>query len=108
MDCIFCKIIAGQIPSTKILETQELIVIKDINPKAPIHYLIIPKEHIADMRELTEKTRALGTHIFTAAQKLSKDLNNAPFRLVISNGPDAGQRVYHLHVHFLAGATFVE
>ena len=108
MDCIFCNIIAGQIPSTKILETNELVVIKDINPKAPVHYLIIPKIHLADMRNLTTKTHALGAQIFSAAQKLSKDLNNAPFRLVISNGHEAGQRVYHLHVHFLAGATFTE
>lgn len=105
MDCIFCKIIKKEIPAAIIAETNDILVIKDINPKTPIHYLIIPKEHIKDLRELDSKNLNVGTHIFVMAQQLSKDLNNAPFRLVVSNGHEAGQRVFHVHVHFLAGAV---
>lgn len=108
MDCVFCKIISGQLPAAKILETKDLIAIKDINPRAPIHYLIIPKKHITDMRDLAPETIQIGEHVFAFAQQLSKNLNNTPFRLVISNGHEAGQRVYHLHVHFLAGTAFVD
>lgn len=106
MDCIFCKIIAGTIPSTKVVETAELIVIKDIAPKAPIHYLIIPKKHSDDVRVWTAADLPLAGTIFAMAQQLSKQLNNCAFRLVISNGYDAGQRVFHTHVHFLAGGKF--
>lgn len=108
MDCIFCKIIAGAIPSTKIAETEELIVIKDIAPKAPIHYLIIPKKHSEDVRAWAAVDLPLAGTIFAMAQQLSKQLNNCAFRLVISNGYDAGQRVFHTHVHFLAGGKFSE
>lgn len=108
MDCIFCNIISGKIPAQKIAETDELIVIKDIAPKTPIHYLIIPKKHVKDMRDFDASDMILGAKICAMAQQLSRQLNNTDFRLVISNGHDAGQRVFHMHVHFLAGATIAE
>lgn len=108
MDCIFCKIIAGTIPSTKIAETDSLLIIKDIAPKAPIHYLIIPKKHSADIRAWDVEDLPLAGEIFALAQQLSQQQNNCAFRLVISNGYDAGQRVFHTHVHFLAGGKFSE
>jgi histidine triad (HIT) family protein len=108
MDCIFCKIIAGTIPSVKILENEQVIVIKDIKPKAPIHYLIIPKKHSEDIRSWDKETLPLASEIFAVAQQLSQQLNNTDFRLIISNGHDAGQRVFHAHVHFLAGGKFSE
>ncbi|HBR70149.1 TPA: histidine triad nucleotide-binding protein [Candidatus Dependentiae bacterium] len=107
-ECIFCKIIKGEIPSQKIAETDELIAFNDIHPKAPHHYLIVPKKHLADLRNFEKEDMILGSKICALAQKISKDLGDIPFRLVISNGYDAGQRVYHMHVHFLAGRTFEE
>jgi histidine triad (HIT) family protein len=101
-ECIFCKIIEGTIPAQIITQTDSLIVIKDIAPKAPTHYLIIPKKHIVDLREFSHEDLELGTKIISVAQQLSRDLNNCPFKLVISNGHEAGQRVFHLHAHFLA------
>lgn len=107
-DCIFCKIINGEISAQKVAETEELIAVKDIYPKAPHHYLIVPKKHITDLRNFEQEDMNLGGKIFALAQKISKDLGDIPFRLVISNGYDAGQRIYHMHVHFLAGKTFEE
>lgn len=103
-DCIFCKIIAKQIPSTIIDETDDLIVIKDINPKATIHYLIIPKKHIRDFRDFEQRDSELAGNMLMMAKKLSKDLSDCKaFRLVINNGAEAGQCVFHAHMHFLAG-----
>ncbi len=104
-ECIFCKIIENTIPAHIITQTESLIVIKDIAPKAPIHYLIIPKKHIVDIREFGHEDLELGTKIVSIAQQLSRDLNNCSFKLVISNGHEAGQRVFHLHAHFLAGGV---
>jgi len=103
-NCIFCKIIAREIPSEIILETETILVIKDINPKAPIHYLIIPKKHIPDIQSLDNDDFAIANDIFKAAQQLSLALPHSnAFRLVSNNGADIGQVVFHLHVHFLAG-----
>jgi histidine triad (HIT) family protein len=103
-ECIFCKIIAGEIPSTAVDETDELLVIKDINPKATIHYLIIPKKHMADVRHLTAKDELLAGKMMMMAQVLSTRLPEPQdFRIIINNGVEAGQCVFHLHMHFLAG-----
>jgi histidine triad (HIT) family protein len=107
-ECIFCKIVSGGISSQKIAETDELIAFKDINPKAPHHYLIIPKKHLVDLRNFEAEDMKLGSKMFEMAQTIAKDLGNIPFRLVMSNGYDAGQRVYHAHIHFLAGKKFDE
>jgi histidine triad (HIT) family protein len=108
-DCVFCKIIARQIPSSIVKETGNLIVIKDIAPKAPIHYLIIPKKHIKDIQSMDRTDAIYGSAIFSMAQELSKELQEPrDFRLVISSGYNAGQRVFHLHSHFLAGTTMAE
>ena len=102
-DCIFCKVIEKQVPAEVIEENDDVIVIRDIAPKAPIHYLIIPKKHIKDLNELDDAKLA-GKLLFTA-KKLAK---GEPFRLVISNGYDAGQRVFHLHIHFLSGKKMLD
>lgn len=102
--CIFCKIIAREIPSDIILETDDILVIKDIRPKTPIHYLIIPKKHIPDIQSLQPEDRLLAGDIMMTAQHLSSLLPDPQaFRLVSNNGAYAGQIVFHLHVHFLAG-----
>ncbi len=103
-DCIFCKIIAGTIPSDKIKENEHLIVIKDIAPKAPIHYLIIPKKHLENLHNFTAVDKLLASEILFMAKKLAQDLSGSKaYRLVMSNGYDAGQRVFHAHMHFLSG-----
>ena len=104
MDCIFCKIIAGEIPSAKIYEDELVYVFKDIAPTAPIHYLIIPKEHIKSAAEITSENAHVVAHIFEVIAKLSKDLGlEDGFRVVTNCGESAGQTVHHLHFHLLAG-----
>lgn len=102
-NCIFCKIIAHQIPATIIAENNDVIVIKDIHPKAPTHLLIIPKKHIQDIQSFTTADRALGQSMLAMAQQLSKAHDNQHFRLVVNSGKDAGQKVFHVHMHYLAG-----
>jgi histidine triad (HIT) family protein len=102
--CIFCKIIAGDVPSTKIYEDDRVVVIKDIAPKAPIHYLIMPKKHFSDICQLQEEDVSLAGHLLLVAKKLAtSDGKTSDFRLVVNNGAEAGQIVFHLHIHFLAG-----
>ena len=103
-DCVFCKIIAGDIPAQVVAENAEVIVIKDINPRAPLHYLIIPKKHVRDIGCLTPDDRQLAGSLLMMAQELSQQNPHArEFRLVSNNGATVGQVVFHIHVHFLAG-----
>ncbi len=104
VDCIFCKIIAKEIPSKVIEENDEVIVIQDVSPRAPIHYLIIPKKHINDIQLLQENDAPLVGKMMLMAQTISKNLSGSQaFRLIINNGKDVGQSVFHLHFHFLSG-----
>lgn len=96
-DCIFCNIIQGLIPSKKIAETESLIVIRDIQPQAPIHYLLIPREHVQDIQGLQDLS--IAKDIFAMAQQLSTQAGD--FKLQINSGKLAGQQVMHLHAHFL-------
>lgn len=103
-DCIFCKIIKGEIPSKKVYEDDLVYVFEDINPGAPIHYLLIPKEHIANASEITPENSKYVAHIFEVVAKLSKELDlKDGFRVVTNCGSDAGQTVFHLHFHLMAG-----
>ena len=106
-DCIFCKIISKEIPAQVIEETEDTIVIQDISPKASIHYLIIPKHHYKDIREFDDCCS--GARMFQMARLLAtKNPDAQDFRLLINNGYGAGQRVFHLHMHFLAGSRIPE
>lgn len=107
-NCIFCKIIARQLPSKIIAETQDIIVIDNIAPKTPIHYLIIPKKHVADINGFNENDITLAGEMVLMAKRLSEDLpqDAQHFRLSVNNGAGAGQVVFHLHFHFLAGMKF--
>ena len=101
---IFSKIIDREIPAKIIAENEEVIVIEDIAPKAPIHFLIIPKKEIRDVQSFVENDFGLAGAMFKMAQRLSREIPGAEdFRLVINSGEHAGQRVFHVHMHFLAG-----
>ena len=107
-DCIFCKIAAGEIPSRKIYEDEDLFVFHDIAPWAPVHFLMIPKRHIASMAELGPQDAALMGKIMTLAPKLALEQGCEPypkggFRIVINTGEHGGQEVHHLHVHVMGG-----
>ena len=104
MSCLFCKIIAGEIPSTKVYEDDSVLAFRDINPQAPTHILVIPKTHIASVAEITADNRDLVAHIFEVIPVIAKAEGLANGYRVVSNcGPDAGQTVGHLHFHILGG-----
>ena len=106
MDCIFCKIVAGEIPSTKVYEDDTVLAFRDINPQAPTHILVIPKEHIANgAADITAANAAVVGHIFEIIAKLAKEEGLSDFRVVTNNGEGAGQTVPHLHFHLLGGRT---
>jgi histidine triad (HIT) family protein len=102
--CIFCKIIEKAIPSTIVYESEHSLAINDINPKAPIHYLIIPKQHRENLVQLSEHDSDLMWDIIKTTQQLAQKLPQpSTFNLIVNNGAAAGQSVFHLHFHFLAG-----
>ncbi|MBQ7069854.1 MAG: histidine triad nucleotide-binding protein [Ruminococcus sp.] len=106
-DCLFCKIIKGEIPSKKIYEDETVYVFEDIAPTAPVHYLAIPKEHISKLDEINETNSAVIAHIYEVIAKLVKDMDiKDGFRVVSNCGESAGQSVFHIHFHMLAGREF--
>ena len=104
-DCLFCKIVAGTIPASKILEDDDVVVISDINPQAPLHALVIPRRHIATLNALTPGDDALVGAMHRAAAKVARDKGYADrgFRTVFNTNAEAGQTVFHIHQHLLAG-----
>ena len=104
MDCLFCKIAAGEIPSNKVYEDAEILAFHDIAPQAPVHVLVIPKEHIRSVDGVNAENADLVAHIFTKIPKIAASLGLTGGYRVISNcGDDAGQTVKHLHFHILGG-----
>lgn len=102
-DCLFCKIVRGEIPSNKVYEDDTCLAFYDIDPQAPVHFLVIPKEHIPSCGEITPENSSVVSHIFEVISKVAKDLDVTDFRVVSNCGPRAGQSVPHLHFHVLAG-----
>lgn len=103
-DCIFCKIAAGEIPSTKVYEDDRCLAFKDLDPKAPIHILVIPKVHIQSVDAITPENSGEAAHILEVIPGIMKELGVATgYRIVTNIGADAGQTVPHLHFHVLAG-----
>lgn len=102
-DCLFCKIAAGEIPSNKVYEDDLCYAFYDIDPKAPTHFLVIPKAHIPSVAAVTNENSAVVGHIFEVIAKVTKDLGIESFRVVSNIGEQAGQSVFHLHFHVLAG-----
>ncbi|MFQ6676703.1 MAG: histidine triad nucleotide-binding protein [Fidelibacterota bacterium] len=104
-DCLFCKIIAGEIPSDKVFETDRIFAFRDINPAAPTHILIIPKEHIATTNDLDESHKSILGEIMLTAKRLAEEEGIAEpgYRTVFNCNNDGGQAVYHIHLHLLGG-----
>jgi len=106
-DCLFCKIITGSIPAKKLYEDDDVLAFFDINPMAPVHFLVIPKKHISNLLEADESDSALIGKMFFIAQKLAKEqgCTEKGGRFVINAKTDGGQTVDHLHIHFLGGRS---
>lgn len=102
MDCLFCKIVAGDIPAKKIYEDDLVVAFHDIAPQAPVHFLVIPKKHISTMNDIQEEDRELVGHIMYTAQRLAKELGcDDGFRVAMNCNKMGGQTVYHIHLHVL-------
>ena len=108
MDCIFCKIASGQIPSRKVYEDDEIFAFHDLHPWAPVHFLIIPKAHIASMAQVGSEHAALLGRMMALAPKLAMEQGCRPypeggFRIMVNTGNDGGQEIHHLHLHVIGG-----
>jgi histidine triad (HIT) family protein len=105
--CLFCRIIAGEIPGELVHQDERCVVIRDINPQAPTHVLVIPREHLDSLDDASQKDEALLGHLLRVGARVANDEGHAEigYRTVINNGSGAGQSVFHLHVHVLAGRT---
>ena len=109
-DCIFCKIIKGEIPSTKVYEDEEILAFNDVNPAAPIHILVVPKKHIESLDHLEKEDEALVGRIYGVINKIAEEqgVKNDGFRVIVNCGKNGGQEVMHLHFHILAGKKLGE
>ena len=108
-DCIFCKIIAGAIPSQRVYEDDNVFAFRDINPQAPVHVLIVPKQHIPSVADLTPENSHLAAKCLEAIAKIAHDEGLARgFRIISNSGADSGQTVFHLHFHMLGGKSLGE
>jgi histidine triad (HIT) family protein len=108
MDCIFCKIVNGDIPADFIYQDESVLAFRDINPQAPTHILIIPKKHIERISDIDIEDADLVSKMVLAAKKIAQDesISESGFRLVFNNNKDAGQEVFHIHLHLLGGRKF--
>lgn len=106
--CIFCKIVAGEIPSKEVYEDELVLAFCDVEPQAPVHVIIIPKEHIASANEITAENSAVVAHIFEVIPKIAKDTGifESGYRIINNCGADGGQSVPHLHFHLTGGRAF--
>lgn len=107
-DCVFCRIVRGELPSSKVYEDDKTLVFRDINPAAPTHLLVVPKTHVERLSACGENERELLADVMLAAGKVAKQEGVESFRLIINDGANAGQTVFHLHAHLLSGANFSE
>ncbi len=108
MDCLFCKIVNGDIPNKTVYEDDSVLAFYDIDPKAPVHVLVIPKIHIQGVAAVTAETASVIGHIFEVIPQIAEKLQITDFRVVTNNGVQAGQTVGHLHFHILGGRTLGE
>ncbi|MGB2884629.1 MAG: histidine triad nucleotide-binding protein [Dehalococcoidia bacterium] len=105
MDCIFCRIISGEIPSDILYQDEQVVAFRDINPKATVHLLLVPRKHIKSVAELSEDEASIMGHLVTVANRLAREagISEKGYRLVVNSGPEGGQEVPHLHLHLLGG-----
>lgn len=106
-ECIFCKIVADEIPSDRVHEDERVIAFKDLQPQAPVHVLVVPREHHRDVTELAEDPQLL-SHVVDTARDVAVQQADGDFRLVFNTGAGAGQTVFHVHAHVLAGGQLAE
>lgn len=104
-DCIFCKIINKEIPAELVFEDEHIVAFNDINPQAPIHILLIPKEHYVSLNEIPEDKKSILSHILLKARQiaLEKGVDKSGYRIVLNTARDSGQEVFHIHFHLLGG-----
>ncbi len=104
-DCIFCKILAGEIPAAKVHETENTLAFEDINPKAPVHVLVIPRKHIPTINDLAREDGALVGEMMLAAREVArlKGVDRSGYRIIFNTNREAGQEVFHIHLHVLGG-----
>jgi len=109
-DCIFCKIVRGEIPASKVLETDKILAFNDIHPVAPVHVLIVPKEHISTFMDLKENKMDILGEMHRAAQKIAREKGIAVkgFRVTMNVNPDGGQLIFHLHMHVFGGRKLTD
>jgi histidine triad (HIT) family protein len=105
-NCLFCRIISKEIPSSVVYEDEDILAFNDITPQAPVHILLIPKRHISSTEEITEDNKEIAGKIIAAASLLAKQKGLEGYRLVFNSGESAGQSVFHLHCHLLGGRNF--
>lgn len=103
-DCLFCRIVAGDLPATIVASTPRVVAFQDIAPKAPLHVLVVPRDHHADIAQLAAADPALLADLVRLAHEVAQSEADGQFRLVFNTGADAGQSVFHVHAHLLAGA----
>lgn len=104
-DCLFCKIINGEIPSKKVYEDEVAVAIRDINPQAPVHILILPRKHIPSLNDVNEEDKEILGHLFIVAKKIAEKEGIAErgYRTVVNCNREAGQTIFHIHIHLLGG-----
>lgn len=104
-DCIFCKIIRKEIPTSMVFEDEKMIAFNDINPQAPIHILLIPREHFASLNDIPEEKKGILSHLLLKASQIAREKGIAEkgYRIVLNTESDSGQEVYHIHLHLLGG-----
>jgi histidine triad (HIT) family protein len=104
-DCLFCRIVSGEIPADVVAETETVMAFRDVNPQAPLHVLVVPRAHAANAAELAAADPATAAELLTVARQVAADAGHDSYRLVSNTGAEAGQSVFHAHVHLLAGRT---
>ena len=104
-NCLFCKIVVGDFPANFVHQDERCVVIRDINPQAPMHVLVIPREHMESLDDASQKEESLLGHLLRVGARVANDEGHESYRTVINTGAGAGQSVFHLHVHVLGGRT---